>query len=424
MARLFADITPVRESRQFRLLFIGMTFSDNGRQIITVAIPLQVYLLTGSTLQVGLVSLLQVVPHMIGSMVGGVAADAMDRRRLLLTVQYLVAAMTVLLALNAMQEQPPVWPLYVLAVLVAGFHGADGPARNAIVPRVVERRQLPAAYAIVQLMKQSAVVVGPAAGGLIIAGFGLAAAYWLTAVLFVATGLAVARMEPFPPTNGGRRMSLGSLTEGFAYLRGRRLLVTNLLVDLIAMVFVMPRALFPEIGLDLLGGNEATVGYLHAAPGVGAMLGAATSGWVGSVRRQGRAVVLSAVAWTFAMVSIVLTRNLVVVLVALAIAGGANVVSAVMRSTILQISITDEVRGRLSAVHYAFTGGGPRLGEAHAGILAGLTNVPFAVVAGGVACLLAMGVLVRRVPEYWLLDAASHDVEPQAPGDTDARGEP
>jgi MFS family permease len=409
--RLFVDLSPLRESRDYRLLFFGQAVSWLGRQVTVVAVPFQVYLLTRSSLAVGLVGLANLGPLITMSLAGGAVADAVDRRKLLLVTQLLLALTSVGLAVNATARVPALWPLYVLSSLAAGLQGIDLPTRNAMIPKMVGREAIPAASALGQILMQVGLVAGPALAGLVIARVSIAAAYWLDVATFgVAIGAVVA-LRPQPPEGGGTRAGMASVREGLAYLRGRRLLVSTFLIDIDAMVFGMPRALFPALGLSLYGGGAGTVGLLYAAPGLGALVGALLTGWVGSTRRQGRAVVLSVMGWGVAIAVFGLVPWLPLGLALLALAGAADVISAVFRNTILQVTVPDALRGRLSSVHIAVVTGGPALGDAEAGAVAALTSAPVSVVSGGVACVLGVVLLHRLVPELAAYDAAA-PVEP------------
>jgi MFS family permease len=406
-------------SRDFRLLYAGQMVSFVGTQLTVVAVPVQVYRLTHSSLQVGLVSLAGLVPLILGSVVGGSVADAMDRRRLLLWMQVALALTSVGLAANAMLGRPLLWPLFVLTAVAAGLSGFDHPARNAATPSVLGGRHLPAAYALWQLLLQVGAVGGPALAGLLLGRMGLAGVYWVDVATFGAALVTVALMRPLPPEGGGTRAGLASIGEGLRFLKGRRLINSTFLIDIDAMVFGMPRALFPALGLGAFGGGTATVGLLYAAPGAGALVGALLTGWVSTVRRQGRAVIVSVVLWGAAVALFGLVPWLPVALALLAVAGAADVISAVFRNTILQEGVPDALRGRLSAVHIAVVTGGPRLGDAESGAVASLAGARTSVVTGGLACILGVGLLAWRIPElarYDALEATREGAAGASPG--------
>lgn len=396
---LLVDLSPLRESTTYRWLFGGLLMSHTGRQLTVVAVPFQVYELTGSVLAVGLLGLTQLIPLLAMSLIGGALADAVDRRRLLAVSQLLLAVTAGLLAVNAFAGQPAVWPLYVLTGLNAAISAIDSPTRTAVLPVIVGRNLLPSALALGQLLGNVAKAVVPAAAGVIIATAGLGATYLLEAGLFVVGAMLMWKIQPLPPEGGGTRFSVASIREGLSFVRSSRLLQANFVIDLNAMVFGMPRALFPAIATNVLGGDATTTGLLFAAPGAGALLAALTSGWLSLVRRQGLAVIASVVVWGVAMATFGLTSSLAIALPFLALAGAADVVSAVFRNTILQMAIPDALRGRVSSVHIAVVTGGPRLGDFEAGAVAALTSLRFSVVSGGVACVLGAFAVARFMPE-------------------------
>jgi MFS family permease len=295
--------------------------------------------------------------------------------------------------------------LFVFGSLSAGFAGADMQTRNAITPRLVRRETFPAAAALGQLVWQVGMIVGPTLAGLIIAQVSLSAAYWIDVSTFVVAFFTAIPMHPLPPEGGGTKAGLQSVLEGLRFLKGKRVLVSTFLIDINAMVFGMPSALFPQLGTQVFGGGAQTVGLLYAAPGAGALLGALFSGWVPRVRRQGRAVIVAVILWGAAIAAFGFTETLPVALVLLAVAGAADVVSAVFRNTILQLSVPDAFRGRLSGVHIAVVAGGPRLGDAEAGAVAALTTPQISVISGGLACIVGALLIARFVPEFARYDA-------------------
>lgn len=408
MAKVLIDTEPLRSSRQFRLLWCGYVVSFVGTQVTTVAVPIQIYDLTGSSLDVGLLGLAQLFPLLACSLLGGAIADAFDRRKVLLVTQAALAASTVGLAVNAMVGHH-VWALYLLSGIAAGFSGIDSPTRNATIPGLVRVDQLPAAMALNQILMQVGVVFGPALGGLLIAKVSVAAAYWCDVATFAVATVAVLAMAPLVPEGGGTRASTRSILEGLRFLRGRQALQGTFVVDINAMVFGMPRALFPALAATTFGGGAGVAGLLYAAPGVGALAGALGSGWVTRVRRGGRAVLVAVAVWGAAIAVFGVVSTLWLALILLAVAGAADVISAVFRNTILQLEVPDRLRGRLSAVHIAVVTGGPRLGDTEAGAVASLTSVTTSVVSGGLACLAGVAAIAWLLPglDRWTPPAAT-----------------
>lgn len=418
MAKVLVDVSPLKQSRQFRLLFSGQLPSWIGSQLTVVAVAIQVYALTHSSFAVGMVSLAQLPPTLLGALVGGAVVDSRDRRRLMMFAQVAQGLMSVGLAVNAMLPHPALWPLYVLTAMAAGLSGIDRPARAAVVPNTVDKERLPAAMALWQIQMQLGIVVGPAVAGLLIAAFHshLAPVFWIDVASFGVAFFSVFLMQPLPPEGGGTKATLGSVAEGLRFLKGRQVLQGTFLIDINAMVFGMPRALFPALGTTVFRGGPQTVGLLFAAPGAGALVGAATTGWVGSVRKHGRAVIIAVIAWGAAIAGFGITTWLPLALFLLAVAGAADVVSAVFRNTMLQSTTPDSLRGRLSGVHIGVVTGGPRLGDAEAGAVAAVTSPRISVVSGGLACMVGALVVARLLPRFtrYTADDATEVVEPAA----------
>jgi len=402
MRRILLDLSPLRRSRDFRALIGGMGVSTLGTQLTAVAVPYQVYTISHSSLYVGLVSLAQLFPLIFGSLFGGSVVDSVDRRRLLLVVETLAALSSAALALNA-DFGPALWPLFVFPAASAALSGIDSSARNAMVPGMVGLRSVPAANAMFQALFQTGAIVGPAAAGLLLAGAGVHVVYWLDVVSFIVALVAVVLISPQPPSLSGAaapRPGWRSTVEGLRFVRRNQQVQGAYLIDLNAMVFGMPRALFPALGATVFGGGATTVGLLYAAPGCGALLGALTSGWVGRVRRQGLAVIFAVMLWGAAIASFGLVRVLPLALVLLALAGWADVVSAVFRNTIIQFSGPDSMRGRLMGVQMAVVAGGPRLGDLEAGVVATVFGDTVSVVSGGLLCVAGALVVGRLLPGF------------------------
>jgi len=399
---LAIDLTPLRRSRDFRILWFGELISSVGTQITLVALPFQVYVLTRSPFAVGLIGLVQLVPLIVFSIAAGAIADRVDRRRLILVTEVGSAGTTGLLLLGALHGHPALGYVYGVAAAQSALRALNSPARSAAVPNMVGRDLVPAAMALSQVLFNASVVVGPAIGGLLIAR-SLTWAYGADLVSFGTAIIGAWLLRPMPPSRAVHERPSGwqDVKEGFAYLKRRRVLQSTFLIDLDAMIFGMPRALFPVLALTVFHVGPKGLGLLYAAPGAGAVLGAITTGWVGRVRRQGLAVIWAVAAWGAAITLFGLSGRLFwLALVFLAIAGAADVISAVFRGTILQSSVPDSLRGRLSAVHIMVVTGGPRLGDFEAGWVASLVSPWFSVVSGGALCVLGVAVLALAVPEF------------------------
>jgi len=397
--RLFIDLTPLRRSRDLRRLVSGELVSVLGNQLTTVAVPYQVYQLTRSSLDVGLVSITQLVPLIAGSLLGGSVVDAMDRRRVLMLAQVLMAACSAGLAVNA-DLGTSLWPLFVLPALAAGFSGLDSAGRNAMVPNMVRRSEVSTANAIFQVLFQLGLVAGPALAGLLLAGAGVLFVYWMDVASFGAALLAVFMISPQPAGEAGHRPGLRSILEGLRFVRGRQAIQGAYLIDINAMVFGMPRALFPALAASVFGGGASTLGFLYAAPGAGALAGALTTGWVSRIQRQGLAVIVAVIVWGFAITCFGLVSWLPLALVLLAAAGCADVISAVFRSTIIQLAVPDALRGRLAGLQIAVVTGGPRIGDLESGAVAAGFGDTVSVVSGGLACIAGALLLARLLPGF------------------------
>ena len=413
--RLFVDLNPLRHSRDFRLLFWGQLVSTLGTQLTVVAVPYQIYRMTHSSLDVGLVSLTQLGPLLVFSMIGGSVADTHDRRRILMVTELLMAASSAGLAVNGSLEKPALWPLFVLSAASGALAGFDRPAFNASIPRMVFANELSAAYALWQVQLQVGTVVGPAVAGILLSSAGLSTVYWIDVATFVVSFVSVAAMASQTPVAGAGRAGWKSVLEGARYLKGRQVIQGVFLFDIDAMVFGMPRALFPALGLGAFHGGARAVGFLYAAPGAGALVGALFTGWVNQVRRQGRAVIIAVLLWGLAITVFGLVHVLWVALILLAIAGWSDVVSAVFRNTILQTAIPDSLRGRLSAIQIAVVQGGPRLGDLEAGGVAQALGAEFSVVSGGIACVVGVFLLSALLPGFRNQELAAPAAAPATP---------
>lgn len=403
VARVAVDVRPLRDSRAFRRLWVGQTVSYLGGQFTAVAVPFQVYQLTGSTLAVGLVSFVELVPLLTLTLLGGAIADAVDRRMLLLWTEAGLTVTGLGFVANAALDEPLVWPLYLLAFLSASFFCLGVGAMRSITPLLVAERQIAAASALNSLQHNFGAVAGPAAAGVVIASIGLSATYLLDVVSFGASLVSVWLLPRIPTAADADRPGVRSVIEGFRYLRSHRVVLGTFLVDSNAMVFGMPSALFPALAAERYGGGAQTLGFLYAAPYAGALACSLLSGWTGHVRRQGLAVLVAAGAWGAAIAVFGFLDSLWPALALLAIAGGADLISAIFRSTILLSATTESMRGRLAGIEFAQVASAPTLGNVEAGVVASLTSLRFSVVSGGLVCVagtLLIGLLLPALARY------------------------
>jgi MFS family permease len=412
--RVAVDIAPLRASRDLRLLVLGEFLTGVGTQAALVALPYQLYTQTGSAFLTGLLGGIELVPLIAAGLYGGAIADRMDRRRLLLVVQIGLVACAGSLAAGALAGEPPVWLLYVLGGLLAGFGSIEGVTRTAMVPNLVAPAHLRGAIALTFGLYQLTAVVGPAAGGLLIAAGGVKVAYLVDAVSCLAMAAAVYRMAPQPP-HGEHVDGAGiwqSIAEGLRFVRGNQALKGSFAIDLFAMTFGMPRALFPVLALSVYGAGAAGTGALYAAVSAGATIAALTTGWLTHARRLGRIVIYAVSVWGLAIAAVGLVSSLWPAVVCLFVAGAADSVSAVCRSTINQTVTPDALRGRMSSVFMLVVTSGPRLGDLESGVVASATSARFAVGTGGLACLGGVVVILFAFPALLRYDAEEALAQP------------
>jgi len=399
------DVSPLGRSRDYRLLFIGQFVSFAGTMVTYVAVPYQVYHLTRSSLAVGLLGLAELVPLVTLAFVGGALADALDRRRLVLGTEAALACVSLLLTLNAWLPSPSLAAVYVLAGAGSGLSGLQRPAREAMVPRLLAREDMTAAAALASLRMSVCMIGGPAVGGLLLASAGLAGTYAVDVASFLVSLATLSMMSALPPPQGAERPSVRTVMEGFRYARSRQELLGTYLVDMVAMFFGMPQALFPALAESLGGGG--VLGLLYAAPAVGGLLTSLTSGWTARVHRHGLLVALSASAWGGAIVAFGFSERLWLALAFLAIAGGADALSALFRHTIWNRTIPDALRGRLAAIEQLSYLSGPLLGNVESGLVAGLAGVRFSIVSGGVLCMIGTAIVALALPAFVDYDGAA-----------------
>jgi MFS family permease len=395
------DLGPLRESRDYRLLYAGQAVSFFGSMMTFVVLPWQVYQLTGSSLAVGLMGVVEFVPILLTAFVGGALADYFDRRRMVLLAELALACGTLLLLANSLADAPRVWLLFVCAGLFAALNGLQRPSLDALMPRLVPPEMIPAVSALNSLRGNVGMIAGPAAGGLLLSAYGPAVTYGVDFASFAFSLAALWLMRAVPPPPEADRPSLRSVLEGLRYARSRPELLGTYLVDINAMFFGMPMALFPEIAKGFGG---ASVGLLYAAPAVGSLLATLTSGWAPRVRRHGLAVALAAAVWGAAIVGFGLAGSLWPALACLTLAGAADMVSGIFRSTIWNQTIPDHLRGRLAGIEMVSYTTGPLLGNAEAGVVAGLFGVRASVVSGGLLCILGTGALALALPAFLRYD--------------------
>lgn len=387
-SRIGPDIRPLAIPA-YRRLFIGQVCTVIGAMITTVAVQQQIFDLTGSSAWVGFASLVALVPLVVFGLLGGAIADTYDRRKLLIVTSVGIAATSIGLWLAALVGSESVWTVFALLALQQAFFAVNQPTRSAIIPRIVPIELVPSANSLGMTVFAAGVIIGPLLVGVLIPIIGIPWLYFIDATTLVAILYAVIKLPPIPPL--GERRGRAKVLEGLAYLRLRPLLLMTFVVDIIAMVCGMPRALFPQMAEETFGGpvgGGTALGVLNAALAIGSMLGGLTGGWIHRVHRQGIAIVVAIVVWGLAMTLFGMTSVLWLAVIFLAVGGWADLISAVYRSTILQVNATDEMRGRIQGVFTVVVAGGPRVADLVHGLVASTTSTAFATTAGGIATIL------------------------------------
>jgi len=397
------DFGPLRRRRDFRLLFIGQAVSLFGSEITFVALPYQAYHLTGSSLVVGLLSLAELVPLLGAAFIGGALADAFDRRRMMQLTEVSFALTSLVLVANALLPHPHLWVLFAVSVVLATLNGLQRPSLDALTPRLVERDELMAAGALTSFRMTLGGIAGPALGGILLATVGLASTYAVDTATFIVSLAALRMMRAVPPPPEAEPPSLRRIAEGVRYAGSRQDLMGTYIVDIVAMFFGMPMALFPAAATHF--GGAGVLGLLYAAPAAGSLLATVTSGWTAHVHRHGAAVCIAAAGWGAGIVVFGLAPNLGLALLGLVLAGGADMVSGIFRTTIWNQTIPDHLRGRLAGIEQVSYSTGPLLGNVESGVVASIASVRASIVSGGVLCIAGVAVAALALPAFWRYDA-------------------
>ena len=396
---MLLDLSPLRRHPDFRRLFLGQFVSFFGSMITYVAVPYQVYQLTSSSLMVGLLGTAQLVPLLVFGLLGGSYADAMDRRRLLIGSEALLTLVSLGLAANAALAHPSVVAIFALTALMSAVNGFHRPTLEAMSPRLVDASELPATAALSSLRGSLGAVAGPAVGGLCIAILGTPATYLIDVATFVVSLAALAGMARMPPSAEAAKPGLQSIVEGLNYARRRPELIGTYVVDIVAMTFAMPMALFPAMAQPWGGATAA--GWLYSAMSIGSLGMTLFSGWTKHIARRGAAVVVAAALWGVAVVALGFAPSLPVAVLCLALAGVADMLSGLYRMTIWNETIPSHLRGRLAGVEMISYMTGPLLGNARAGWMASLRSVRFSIVAGGSICVAGVLLCIPLLPSFW-----------------------
>lgn len=408
---MFINLSLLYRQRDFRLLFFGQFISLFGNMLTYVALPYQVYHLTHSSFAVGNIGLIQLIPLLSTALWGGALADKFDRRRLLLSAEFSLACASAVLLINSLLVHPTVWLIYLVAAYSSACSGLHRPTLEALAPQLIPREELSTLSALNNFKYGINMLAGPALAGLIIAKWNLPIIYFIDMLTFIASILAIFFIKTRFPKPESEDSIVDSIKEGIRYACSRQELLGTYAVDIVAMIFGMPMALFPAIA-ETMGGAKA-LGWLYAAPSIGMFFASFISGWTAKVQRQGMAVAISAVLWGVAIIFFGFTSNIYLAFVFLALAGSADALSGVFRMTMWNQTIPTHLRGRLAGVEMISYMTGPLLGNAEAGLVAAATNTKFSVVSGGILCVVAVFICVLFLPRFWRYHAKEFEMQQQ-----------
>ncbi|GIJ44441.1 MFS transporter [Virgisporangium aliadipatigenens] len=393
------DVRPLRHAA-YRRLFVGNVFSFLGYQLTAVAVPVEMYLITKSSLWVGLLGFAGLFPLIGFSLWGGAMADAMDRRRVLMASSSVAWASTAALCAQALLGVGSRWLLLVIVAVQSGAFAVSSATRSAVVSRLVPEEEIASASTLNYTASTLGAILGPLAAGVVLAGGderGIALAYGLDAAMFTVAMWAVFRLPEMRPLVEVGTSRWRDLVDGLAYLRTTPIVLLTFVIDIAAMVLALPRALFPEVAEERFGG-QAAVGWLFSAIAIGSLVAGVASGWVGRVRRQGIAIVVAVAIWGLSVAAAGLAPWLWLAVLLLAVGGAADMISAVYRQTVLLTYAPDEMRGRLQGAFIAVVAGGPRLGDLRVGATAVVTGATVSWVGGGIAAALVAVLLGVAYP--------------------------
>jgi MFS family permease len=408
IAALRVDVTPLRTSRDFRLLFTAGTVFYLGAMVSYVALPYQIYQLTGSNFAVGAMALVELVPLVVFGLYGGALADHVDRRRMLILCGAAQVVLTAGLLANALLDDPSVWAIYVVGFFLTIAQSLQRPSREALLPRVVKHDELAAAAAVQSLGMQIGTLLGPALGGVLVASVGVPWAFGVDVAALVVATLLFTALRRYPPTDLSTPPSISGIVSGIRYAVRRRDLLGTYVIDMTAMFLAMPIVLFPAFAEEVLS-KPQLLGLLYTAESVGTLLATLSSGWTTRFHHHGRAVVVASMVWGGSMAMVGLSPTIWAALAFLALAGAADMISGIFRSTIWNQTIPDELRGRLAGIEMLSYSLGPMGGSARAGLVADLTSVRASIVSGGVLCVAGVAAVGALLPDFWRYDSRTDE---------------
>jgi len=406
---MFLNLAPLRKHRDYRLLYTGQLVSMFGSMITYVAVPYQVFELTHSSFLVGMLGASQLIPLLLFALWGGAYADAMDRRKLLVVSEIVMTAGSLALAINGMLAHSSVVLIFAVSAMMSACNGFHRPALDAMTPRLVDREDLTAVSALNFFRFSISAIGGPALGGVCMAALGYPVTYMIDVLSFLVSLISLAAIRRMPPSDRASRPGIQSIVEGLKYALGRPELIGTYVVDMVAMTFAMPMALFPSMAVAWGGAKAA--GWLYSAMSFGSLFTTIFSGWTSKVNRHGAAVVIAAAIWALAIVFVGFSSSLPLAVVCLAMAGAADSVSGVFRGTIWNETIPSDLRGRLAGVEMISYLSGPLLGNARAGWVASISSNTISIVSGGVICFVGVLLCIPFLPAFWNYHAGRRAAE-------------
>lgn len=395
------QLPPALRHRRFRLLWLGMMISVAGTQMQVWAIFWHIRTLTDQPIALGGVGLVRILPVMLFSMIGGALADTVNRRRVIFITQSAMALLAAGLAALTLDGHLQLWHIYALTALNAVAIAFDQPARQALVPNLVPTRDLPNAFSMTSIAAHVGAIVGPAFGGLVIAYWGLAYTYVINAVSFLAVILALILMgvvEQKVAPDRSTAINLTSIKEGVRFILGQPVILSTMILDFFATFFSSANTLMPIVAVDVLHVGAVQYGWLSSAQSIGSVTAALVISQVRALRRQGQLFLGAVLLFGVATIAFGFSRSFPLAMLALMVVGASDTVSTIIRNTIRQLQTPDYIRGRMIGVNQIFFMGGPQLGEVEAGVVAQLLGAPFAIVSGGVGCILAVLWVMRKWP--------------------------
>ena len=401
---MWIDLSPLKRNRDFRFAYFGQFISFFGTMMSWVALPYQIYHLTNSTLAVGLLGIIELVPLLLTAFIGGALADVLDRRKLLIRAEIGMAIGCLCLTLNAMATHPQLWLVYLIAAVLSAISGLHRPSLDALMPRLVSHEEIQATSVLARFRSTVGMIGGPAVAGICIASFGLAWTFALDFLTFIVSIAALLQIKSIVPPENQEQPSFKSIVVAIRYAISRQELMGTYIIDFVAMIFAMPNALFPAMAV-MLGGTK-TLGWLYAAPAIGALIITVFSAWTKKIKRHGAAVAVAAVLWGSSIAGVGLSNHLLMIVFFLILAGAADCISGIFRTTIWNETIPDKLRGRMASLEMVSYMSGPLLGNAQVGFLASMTSIQFAISLGGSLCVIAVCLSIFLLPAFWKYHAS------------------